>query len=214
MPDTQAAQPFVVSRRRLEPTTAMLYVGGVIFALMVLLTLGCIVVALVRGDPVREPLEAVWLSWSGMPLIFAVGLPVLILVGVVTTAEARAEAKQQPEEVVLSIDADGIYLGGSRPQQLHWPEIQGICRVERLWDNGEGGLSWHPHLVVMLLPEDQLPRDSSKWGPSRHWPGTAHLFGHELPYDDLVAAVRQHAPQVPVTDRGRVPDEDHSPSFD
>ncbi|HET6297969.1 MAG TPA: hypothetical protein VFG33_31605, partial [Kribbella sp.] len=72
MPDTQAAQPFVVSRQRLEPTTAMLYVGGVIFALMVLLTLGCIVVALIRGDPVREPLEAVWLSWSGMPLIFAV----------------------------------------------------------------------------------------------------------------------------------------------
>lgn len=204
MADTTTTEPFVVRRRRFETTTAILYLGGLVFALMVLLTLVCVVVALVKDEPVRGPLEAVWLSWSGMPLIFAVGLPVLILVGVVTTAESRREA--DAELVALTIDQHGVHLGGEQPQTLPWTEVHGICRVERHQVNTEGAESWFPHLVVLKHPEAELAQSSKSWGPSRHWPGTAEILGRPLPFEDLVEAVRRHAPHIPVTDRGRVPD--------
>jgi hypothetical protein len=204
MPDTTTAQPFVVRRRGLGATTTTLYLGTLVFALMVLLTIVCVVVALVKGEPVRGPLEAVWLSWSGMPLIFAVGLPILILVGAITTAESRREADS--EDVQLSIDGEGVYLGGDQPQKLPWSQVHGICRVERHDVNVEGGESWDPHVVVMTHPETDLALNSKAWGPSRHWPGTSEILGRPLPFDALADAVRRHAPHIPVTDRGRVPE--------
>src|SRR6266498_4129397 len=107
MPAAQTKQPFVV--KRLGTTRTMLYVGTVLFGLEILLTLLCVVVALIKDEPVREPLETLWLSWGGMPLIFAVGLPVLLLVGLVTTAEERHEPDQ--DDVLLSINEAGVYLG-------------------------------------------------------------------------------------------------------
>lgn len=197
MPDTTTAQPFVVRRRGLGATTTTLYLGTLVFALMVLLTIVCVVVALVKDEPIRGPLEAVWLSWSGMPLIFAVGLPILILVGAITTAESRREGDF--EEIQLSIDGEGVYLGGDQPQKLPWSQVHGICRVER-------GETCEPHLIVMTHPETDLAPSSKAWGPSRNWPGTTEILGRPLPFDTLADAVRRHAPDIPVTDRGPVPD--------
>ena len=204
MPDTTTAEPFVVRRRRFETTTSILYLGALVFALMVLLTIACVVVALVKDEPVRGPLEAIWLSWSGMPLIFAVGLPVLILVGVVTTAESRREG--DADQIVLTIDQDGVYLGGEQPETLPWSQVHGLCRLERCTVDSEGAQTWLPHLVVLKHPESELARCSKAWGPSRHWPGTTEILGRQLPFEDLVDAVHRHAPHIPVTDRGRVPD--------
>jgi hypothetical protein len=194
MPPAHTAEPFVVKRRGLGTTRTMLYLGSLLFGLMILLTVLCVVVAIVRGEPVREPLEAVWLSLGGMPLIFAVGLPVLLLVGLVTTAEERHEGEA------------GVYLGGEQPRTIPWSDVHGICRVERHEVNSEGEAAWHPYLVVLRYDGDALPRSSKAWGPSEQWPGTVEILGRPLPYDDLVAAVARYAPYVRVTDRGRVPD--------
>jgi hypothetical protein len=204
MPDTITTPPFVVRRRGLGATTTTLYLGTLVFALMVLLTLVCVVVALVKGEPVRGPLEAVWLSWSGMPLIFAVGLPVLLLVGAISTRESPDEGDS--DDVQLTIDDEGVYLGGDQARRLPWSQVQGICRVERRHDDGEGGESWEPHLIVMTCPETELDRVSRAWGPSCHWPGTYEILGRPLAFEALVTAVREHAPHIPVTDRGRVPE--------
>ena len=56
----------------------------------------------------------------------------------------------------------------------------------------------------MLLDEDALPRSSKAWGPSCPWPGAQEILGRSLPYDELVSAVAQRAPHVPVTNLGRV----------
>jgi hypothetical protein len=204
MPAAQTRQPFVVKRTGLGTTRTMLYVGTVLFGLEILLTLLCVVVALIKDEPVREPLETLWLSWGGMPLVFAVGLPVLLLVGLVTTAEERHEPDQ--DDVLLSINETGVYLGGEQPRTIPWSEVRGICRVERRGVNAEGDETWYPHLVVLLYDQDTLPRSSKAWGPSRQWPGAFEIFGRSLRYDDLVAAVARYAPHVAVTDRGRVPD--------
>ncbi|WP_433167394.1 hypothetical protein [Kribbella sp. CA-247076] len=203
MPPEPTTEPFVVKRRGLGTTRTMLYLGTLVFALMVLLTLVAVLVAVVRDEPVREPLEAVWLSWGGMPLIFAVGLPVLLLVGLVTTAEERHEGEQ--DDVLLSIDATGVYLGGEQPRTVPWSEVRGICRVERREVDSEGEETWSPYLVVLLYDDEALPPNSKAWGPSKQWPGTVELLGKPLPYDDLVTAVARYAPHVQVTNRGRVP---------
>jgi len=204
MPPAQTTEPFIVKRRGLGTTRTMLYLGSLVFGLMILLTVLCVVVAVVRDEPVREPLEAVWLSLGGMPLIFAVGLPVLLLVGLVTTAEERHEGEQ--DDVLLSINETGVYLGGEQPRTIPWSDVHGICRVERREVNSEGEEAWHPYLVVLRYDGDALPRSSKAWGPSKEWPGTVEILGRPLPYDDLVAAVAHHAPHVQVTNRGRVPD--------
>lgn len=203
MPPAQTTEPFVVKRRGLGTTKTMLYFGTLLFGLMVLLTALMVVTQLVRGRSAREPLEAVWLSWGGMPLIFAVGLPVLLLVGAVTAFEESREADD--EDVLLAIDETGIYLGGEQPRTIPWAEVRGVCRIERHDVNSEGGESWDPYLVVLLHDDDSLPRNSKAWGPSRPWPGTFEVLGRELPYDDLVTAVARYAPTVQVTNRGRVP---------
>ncbi|TDD25889.1 hypothetical protein E1218_14055 [Kribbella turkmenica] len=204
MPPEQTTEPFVVKRRGLGTTKTMLYLGTLVFGLMVLLTLVAVLVAVVEDEPVREPLEAVWLSWGGMPLIFAVGLPVLLLVGLVTTAEERHEGGR--DDVLLSIDEAGVYLGGEQPRTVPWSEVRGICRVERREVDTEGAEAWHPYLVVLLYDDEALPRNSKAWGPSKQWPGTVEILGKPLPYDTLVTAVARHAPHVQVTNRGRVPD--------
>jgi hypothetical protein len=204
MPPVQTAQPFVVKRRGLGTTKTVLYLGTLVFGLMVLLTLGIVLTQLVRGAPVREPLEAVWLSWGGMPLIFAVGLPILLLAGAITALEERREADD--EDVLLTVDDTGIYLGGEQPQSIPWSEVHGVCRVERHLDNGDGGESWHQYLIVLRYDDDALPRSSKAWGPCRPWPGTFEILGRPLPFDDLSAAVSRCAPAIAVTDRGRVSD--------
>ncbi|MFG1812169.1 hypothetical protein ACGFIF_00270 [Kribbella sp. NPDC049174] len=204
MPPAQTSEPFVVKRRGLGTTRTMLYLGSLVFGLMILLTLFCVVFAVVQDKPIREPLEAVWLSWGGMPLILAVGLPVLLLVGLVTTAEERHEGDQ--DDVLLSIDETGVYLGGDQPRTIPWRDVRGICRIERRDLNGEDAEAWYPYLVVLRYDDDALPRSSKAWGPSKQWPGTYEILGRPLPYDDLVAAVARYAPHVQVTDRGRVPD--------
>jgi hypothetical protein len=204
MPPEQTTEPFVVKRRGLGTTKTALYVGTLLFGLMVLLTALIVIVQLIKGGSVREPLEAVWLSWGGMPLIFAVGLPVLLLVGAVTAFEESREADD--EDVLLTIDANGISFGGEEPRTIPWAEVRGVCRIERHDVNSEGAESWEPYLVVLLHDDDALPRSSKAWGPSRPWPGTFEVLGRELPYDDLVAAVARYAPHVQVTDRGRVED--------
>ena len=203
MPPVQSMEPFVVKRRGLGTTKTALFLGTLLFALMVLLTVLLVVIQSIRGGPIREPLEAVWLSWGGMPLIFAVGLPILLLVGVVTAFEESHEADN--DDVLLSVDDAGIYLGGEQPQTIPWSEVHGLCRVERHYDNGESE-SWHPYLIVLRYDEDALPRSSKAWGPSRPWPGTFEILGRPLPFDDLCAAVHRCAPTIAVTDRGRVPD--------
>ena len=204
MPPVQTAEPFVVKRHGLGTTKTVLYLGTLVFGLMVLLTLGIVVIQLIRGASVRAPLEAVWLSWGGMPLIFAVGLPILLLVGAITALEERREADD--EDVLLTVDDTGIYLGGEQPQAIPWSEVHGVCRVERHFDNGDGGESWHPYLIVLRYDDDALPRSSKAWGPGRPWPGTFEILGRPLPFDELAAAVSRCAPAVTVTDRGRVLD--------
>jgi hypothetical protein len=203
MPPAQTTEPFVVRRRGLGTTKTTLFFGTLLFAAMILFTLLCVVVQLIRHEPIREPLEAVWLSWGGMPLIFAVGLPVLLLLGAITNLEERREADE--EDVLLSLDETGVYLGGEQPVTIPWAEVRGICRIERHEVNTDGGEWWEPHLVVLLHDDDSLGRNSKTWGPSRPWPGCLEVLGRELPYDDLVAAVARYAPHVQVTDRGRVP---------
>ncbi|WP_328522384.1 hypothetical protein [Kribbella sp. NBC_00359] len=204
MQPVQTAEPLVVKRHGLGTTKTVLYLGTLVFSLMVLLTLGIVVIQLIRGASIREPLEAVWLSWGGMPLIFAVGLPILLLVGAITALEERREADD--EDVLLTVDDTGIYLGGEQPQTIPWSEVHGVCRVERHFDNGDGGESWHPYLIVLRYDDDALPRSSKAWGPYRPWPGTFEVLGRPLPFDELAAAVRRCAPGVEVTDRGHVLD--------
>ncbi|MFI7062687.1 hypothetical protein ACIBL3_17020 [Kribbella sp. NPDC050124] len=204
MPPEQTTQPFVVKRRGLGTTKTALYLGTLLFGLMVLLTALLVVVQLIKGESVREPLESVWLSWGGMPLIFAVGLPVLLLVGAVTAFEESREADD--EDVLLTIDEAGIYLGGEQPRTIPWADVRGVCRIERHEVNPDGGEWWAPYLVVLLHDDDPLPHNSKSWGPSRPWPGTTEVLGRELPYDDLAKAVSHHAPNIQVTDRGRVQD--------
>lgn len=204
MPPVQSTEPFVVKRRGLGTTKTVLYLGTLLFGLMVLLTVLLIVIQSIKGGPIREPLEAVWLAWGGMPLIFAVGLPILLLVGAVTAFEERREADN--DDVLLTVDPSGIYLGGEQPQTIPWSDVRGVCRVERHYDNGAGGESWHPYLIVLRYADDALPRNSKAWGPSCPWPGTFEILGRPLPFTALAEAVTRCAPQVEVTDRGRVPD--------
>jgi hypothetical protein len=203
MPPVQTTTPFVVKRRGLGTTKTALYLGTMLFGLMVLLTVLLVVIQAARGRSIREPLEAVWLSWGGMPLIFAVGLPILLLVGAITAFEESREADD--DDVLLSVDQTGIYLGGEQPQTIPWADVHGVCRVERPYDNGAGGEGWHPYLIVLRYDDDALPRSTKTWGPSRPWPGTFEILGRPLPFEDLEAAVLRCAPQVAVTDRGRVP---------
>ncbi|MBP2356445.1 hypothetical protein JOF29_007555 [Kribbella aluminosa] len=200
MPSTQLSEPFVVKRHGLGTTKTALALGTAVFGALVLLTLGIVGVQTIRGSSVREPLEAVWLSWGGTPLIFAVGLPVLLLVGAITALEERRE--EDTDDVLLTVDDTGIHLGGEQPRTIPWGEVRGVCRVER----HETEETWEPRLVVMLVDENALPRSTKAWGPSCPWPGTHEILGRPLPYDALVSAVAQRAPQIPVTDRGRVED--------
>ena len=87
MPTEQTTEPFVVKRHGLGTTRTVLFLGTLLFGLMVLVTLLIVVIQLIRGASVRAPLEAVWLAWGGTPLIFAVGLPILLLVGAITAYE-------------------------------------------------------------------------------------------------------------------------------
>ena len=59
---------------------------------------------------------------------------------------------------------------------------------------------------MLRYDDETLPRNSKAWGPSCPWPGTFEILGRPLPFDELAAAVARCAPQVEVTDRGRVPD--------
>jgi hypothetical protein len=108
------------------------------------------------------------------------------------------------EDVVLAIDSAGVYLGGSYPQTVPWSDVHGLCRIERRTVDDEGEESWHPRLIVLKHPDSALPRLSKNWGPSCDWPGG--LLTKPLAVEDLAAAVRQHAPHLQVTDRGRIPD--------
>lgn len=193
-------EPFVVKRRGLGTTKTALALGTAVFGVLVLLTLGIVVVQTIRGASVRGPLEAVWLSWGGTPLIFAVGLPVLLLVGAITALEERRD--QDADDVLLTVDDQGISLGGEQPRTIPWGEVRGVCRVER----HETEEIWEPRLIVMLVDEDALPRSTKAWGPSCPWPGTHEILGRTLPYDELATAVAQRAPHVRVTNRGRVED--------
>jgi hypothetical protein len=204
MPSAQTTEPFVVKRHGLGTTRTALALGTVVFGLMVALTLAIVVVQAIRGASIRDPLEAVWLSWGGTPLIFAVGLPILLLVGAITAYEERRE--EDADDVLLTVDDAGIYLGGEQPRTIPWAKIRGVCRVERHEVSPEGEETWEPRLVVMLLDEDALPRSTRAWGPSCPWPGTHEILGRSLPYDELATAVARRAPHVPVTDRGRVED--------
>jgi hypothetical protein len=204
MREDTTTEPFVVRRTGLGTTLSILYFGALIFALEILLTVAAVLWALARNSPVRTPLEAIWLSWGGAPLIFAIGLPILTLVGAITTAESRREADS--DDVLLCLASDRVYLGGEQPQTLPWDEVHGICRVERHWENSEGSEGWEPYLIVMTCPENDLPRSTKSWGPSRHWPGTTTIMGQKLDFDVLTEAVKRFAPHIPVTDRGRVPE--------
>ena len=204
MPSAQVTEPFVVKRHGLGTTKTALALGTAVFGVMVLLTLAIVVVQAIRGASIRQPLEAVWLAWGGTPLIFAVGLPILLLVGAITALEERRE--EDGDDVLLTVDDAGIHLGGEAPRTIPWGEVRGVCRLERHEINDEGEDTWEPRLVVMLLDEDALPRSTKAWGPSCPWPGTHEILGRTLPYDELATAVAQRAPHIRVTDRGRVAD--------
>ena len=204
MPSAQTTEPFVVKRHGLGTTKTALALGTVVFGVMVALTLTIVVVQAIRGASIREPLEAVWLSWGGTPLIFAVGLPVLLVVGAITALEESRE--EDVDDVLLTVDDAGIYLGGEQPRTIPWAEVRGVCRLERHEVNDEGDEIWEPRLVVMLLDDDALPRSTKAWGPSCPWPGSHEILARSLPYHDLVTAIAQRAPHVHVTNRGRVED--------
>ncbi|WP_327633320.1 hypothetical protein OHB24_25315 [Kribbella sp. NBC_00482] len=200
MPSAQITEPFVVKRHGLGTTKTALALGTVVFGVMVALTLAIVVVQAIRDASIREPLEAVWLGWGGTPLIFAVGLPILLVVGAITALEERRE--EDVDDVLLTVDDAGIYLGGEQPRTIPWDEVRGVCRLE-LQDSEE---TWEPRLVVMLVDEDALPRSTKAWGPSCPWPGAHEILARSLPYDDLVTAIAQRAPHIHVTNRGRVED--------
>ncbi|HWD78803.1 MAG TPA: hypothetical protein VG497_07975 [Kribbella sp.] len=200
----QTTEPFVVKRHGLGTTKTALALGTAVFGVMVLLTLGIVVVQAIRGASIRGPLEAVWLSWGGTPLIFAVGLPILLLVGAITALEERHD--EDADDVLLTVDNTGIYLGGDQPRRIPWDEVRGVCRLERHEVDDAGEETWEPRLVVMLLEEASLPRSTRAWGPSCPWPGSHEILGRTLPYDELATAVARCAPHVPVTNRGRVQD--------
>ncbi|TCC32459.1 hypothetical protein [Kribbella sindirgiensis] len=200
MASAQITEPFVVRRHGLGTTKTALALGTAVFALMVVLTLTIVVVQAIRGASIREPLEAVWLAWGGTPLIFAVGLPILLVVGAITAYEERRE--EDTDDVLLTVDDTGIYLGGEQQRTIPWAQVRGVCRLE-LQDSEE---TWEPRLVVMLVDEDALPRSTKAWGPSCPWPGTHEILGRTLPYNELATAIAQRAPHIHVTDRGRVED--------
>ncbi|GAA1608014.1 hypothetical protein GCM10009804_74930 [Kribbella hippodromi] len=191
-------EPFVVKRRGLGTTRTALLLGTALFGLMVLLTVAIVVVQEVRGASVRTPLEAVWLAWGGTPLIFAVGLPILLLVGAITALEEDAD------DILLTVDDAGISMGGESTRTIPWGDVRGVCRVERQEVDDTGEESWRPQLVVMLVDETALPLNPRAWGPSCPWPGTHEVLGRPLPYDALATAIAQRAPHIPVTNRGRV----------
>ncbi|GAA0944973.1 hypothetical protein GCM10009554_39510 [Kribbella koreensis] len=201
MREDPTTEPFVVRRTGLGTTLSILYFGALLVALEILLTVGAVLWAVLNDSPMRTPLEAIWLAWGGAPLIFAIGLPILILVGAITTAESRHESDS--DDVLLCLDSNRVYLGGDQPQTLHWGEVHEICRVERHWDHGEDGEGWEPHLIVITHPDAAGPKS---WGPSRQWPGTHAVMGKPLDFDALREAVKRYAPHIPVTDRGRVPE--------
>jgi hypothetical protein len=202
MPSAQLSQPFVVKRHGIGTTKTALAIGTVVFGLMVVLTVAIVVVQSIRGGSIRTSLESVWLSWGGTPLIFAVGLPILLLVGAITAIEEGRE--EDTDDVLLTVDDAGISLGGEQPRTIPWAEVRGICRVERQEVNSEGEETWEPRLVVVLHEEAALPRNTKAWGPSCPWPGTHEILARSLPYDELVTAVAQRAPHIPVTNRGRI----------
>lgn len=202
MPSAQLSEPFVVKRHGIGTTKTALAIGTVVFGLMVALTVAIVLVQAIRGGSIRASLESVWLSWGGTPLIFAVGLPILLLVGAITAIEEGRE--DDADDVLLTVDDAGISLGGEQPRTIPWAEVRGICRVERQGVNSEGEETWEPRLVVMLLDEAALPRNTKAWGPSCPWPGTHEILARSLPYDELVTAVAQRAPHIPVTNRGRI----------
>jgi hypothetical protein len=199
MQSARLTEPFVVKRHGLGTTRTALAAGTAVFGAMVLLTLAIVVVQAIRGASIREPLEAVWLAWGGTPLILAVGLPILLLVGAITALEEARD--EDTDDVLLTVDEDGIRLGGEQPRAIPWGDIRGVCRLEQ----PEAEQTWEPRLVVMLIDEDALPRSTKAWGPSCPWPGTHEILGRPLRFDDLAEAVARQAPHVPVTDRGRVP---------
>ena len=202
MPSAQLSEPFVVKRHGIGTTKTALAIGTVVFGLMVVLTAAIVVVQAIRGGSIRTSLESVWLSWGGTPLIFAVGLPILLLVGAITAIEEGRD--EDADDVLLTVDDAGISLGGEQPRTIPWAEVRGICRVERQEVNSEGEETWEPRLIVMLLDEAALPRNTKAWGPSCSWPGTHEILARSLPYDELVTAVAQRAPHIPVTNRGRI----------
>ncbi len=203
MPPDQSVEPFVVKRHGLGTTKTMLLFCALLVGAEVLITLLAVVIARAQGDSVRDALETIWLSWGGSPLIFALGMPFLLAIGAITALEERQQADE--DDVLLSIDAVGVHLGGAQPRTVGWDEVRGICRIERPLGSSEDD-EWEPYLVVLLHDDETLPRSSKAWGPSRPWPGAHEVIGRAMPYDDLVAAVAQYAPDIPVTDRGRVPD--------
>ncbi|MFK4086436.1 hypothetical protein ACI2LF_20160 [Kribbella sp. NPDC020789] len=197
----ETVEPFVVKRHGLGTTKTMLLFCALVVGVAVLITVLAAVIAAAQGKSVRGPLETIWLSWGGSPLIFALGMPFLLLIGAITALEERQQADE--DDVLLSIDAVGVHLGGSQPRTVGWAEVRGICRIERPVGSAEDE-EWEPYLVVLLHDEDALPRSSKAWGPSRPWPGSHQVIGRAMPYDDLVAAVARYAPGIPVTDRGHV----------
>ncbi|WP_344149227.1 hypothetical protein [Kribbella yunnanensis] len=192
-----------MKRHGLGTTKTMLLFCALLVGAEVLITLLAIAISRAQGNSARDGLETIWLSWGGSPLIFALGMPFLLLIGAITALEERQEVDE--DDVLLSIDAVGVHLGGAQPRTVRWDEVRGICRIERPLGSSEDD-EWEPFLVVLLHEAEALPRSSKAWGPSRPWPGSHEVIGRAMPYDDLVAAVARYAPTVSVSDRGRVPD--------
>jgi hypothetical protein len=106
----------------------------------------------------------------------------------------RDDNRKSPDQVRLAIDAAGIYLQGGRlpawkPGRIPWPDVAEVVLSTR-----RAGMPPFPYLRVEVRLKEPL-RDR-RGRPQAVGPSVTARLAHA---GQITAAVRRHAPRVPVT---------------